>query len=195
MNRPMHVRYFDLGMHKGGEIKRMRRYLRDEPLATSWEMIGFEAHPGLARRCRWRFVFDRSIRVEQVALGSSEGTCTLYLNRNLVGSSIYAGKNNVIRGKEIEVAARAHERGATRGEIRAAEKAHRRGATKGEVRAAGKVYSAGGTRGEIRAAEKAHRRGATKEEVRAAGKARQKGATDKQIRRAAEKKRKKGDDK
>lgn len=99
----MLVRYFDLGAHKGGEILRMRQMLKQEPLATDWQIYAFEAHPGLARRCRWRFWRDSSVRVEQCALGSKEGTCTLFLNRNLVGSSIYAGKKNLIPGKEVVV--------------------------------------------------------------------------------------------
>ena len=81
----------------------MRKLLKQEPLATGWEIYGFEAHPGLARRCRWRFWRDSSVRIEQCALGSKEGTCTLFLNRNLVGSSIYSGKKNLIPGKEVDV--------------------------------------------------------------------------------------------
>lgn len=99
----MFIRYFDLGAHTGGEIARMRRILKREPLATGWEIHAFEAHPRLARRCRWRFGLDSRVRVAPVALGRREGTCTLHLNRNLVGSSIYEGKCNVIPGKQIDV--------------------------------------------------------------------------------------------
>lgn len=99
----MFVRYFDLGAHKGGEVARMRRLLEREPLVSGWDIHAFEAHPRLARRCRWRFCWDRSVRVAQAALGLHEGTCALYLNRNLVGSSIYAGKCNVVPGRKIEV--------------------------------------------------------------------------------------------
>ncbi|MBT3293809.1 MAG: FkbM family methyltransferase [Verrucomicrobia bacterium] len=99
----MLIRYFDLGAHKGGEITRMRDMLDRDPLASSWKMYAFEAHPGLARRCRRQFKRDASVQVVQCALGTDEGTCKLFLNRNLVGSSIYSGKNNVIPGREVEV--------------------------------------------------------------------------------------------
>ena len=81
----------------------MRKLLRDEPLVDSWEIHAFEAHPGVARRCRWRFWMDRSVRVVNAAVGSEHGTCKLFLNRNLRGSSIYRGKENVIAGREVEV--------------------------------------------------------------------------------------------
>lgn len=99
----MLVRYFDLGAFKGGEIAMMRKILKQEPLVSKFEMYAFEAHPGLARHCRWRFFWDRSLKVVPVALGSEETTCSLFLNRNLVGSSIYSKKNNVIPSRRIEV--------------------------------------------------------------------------------------------
>ena len=97
------IRYFDLGAHKGGEMKRIREMLEAEPLATEWEIHAFEAHPRLARRISRQFRRDPSVRVEPCALGSEEGTCSLFLNRNLVGSSIYKSKNNVIPGKQVDV--------------------------------------------------------------------------------------------
>ncbi len=102
----MLVRYFDLGAHKGGEITRMRKLLAQEPLVTDYAMHAFEAHPGLARRMRLRYTFNNNIHIEQCALGSSDGECTLFLNRNLVGSSIYSGKNNIIPGREVTVPSR-----------------------------------------------------------------------------------------
>lgn len=99
----MLVRYFDLGAHDGGEVARIRKLLKQEPLATGRQMYAFEAHPRLARRCRWRFWRDPSVRVVRCALGSHEGECELFLNRNLVGSSIYAGKQNVIPGRKVVV--------------------------------------------------------------------------------------------
>lgn len=102
----MLVRYFDLGAHKGGEIVRMRKLLANEPLAADYAMHAFEAHPGLARRLRLRYFTHKNIHIEQCALGSSDGECTLFLNRNLVGSSIYAGKNNIVPGREVTVPCR-----------------------------------------------------------------------------------------
>jgi len=99
----MLVRYFDLGTHKGGELSRMHSLLSSMPQVTDWELYGFDAHPGLVRHCRMKFLFNRKLKMINTALGDSEGECKLYLNRNLVGSSIYAGKNNVIAGREITV--------------------------------------------------------------------------------------------
>ncbi len=99
----MLVRYFDLGTFKGGELSRMNTLLAKHPQVTAYEMYGFEAHPKLARHCRLKFLFNKRVNIVNTALGDSEGECTLYLNRNLVGSSIYAGKNNVIAGREITV--------------------------------------------------------------------------------------------
>ncbi len=99
----MLVRYFDLGIHKGGELSRMNQLLSEHPLVTDYEMYGFDAHPKMARHCRYKFMFNKRVKIVHTALGNSAGSCTLYLNRNLVGSSIYAGKNNVIKGREITV--------------------------------------------------------------------------------------------
>lgn len=99
----MLVRYFDLGTFKGGELSRMNQLLANEPQVTDYELYGFEAHPKLARHCRLKFLFNKRVKIINTALGDSEGECTLFLNRNLVGSSIYAGKNNIIAGREITV--------------------------------------------------------------------------------------------
>ncbi len=99
----MLVRYFDLGTFKGGELARMNRLLTAEPLVTDYELYGFEAHPKLARHCRLKFFFNKRVTIVNKALGENDGECTLYLNRNLVGSSIYSGKNNIIAGREITV--------------------------------------------------------------------------------------------
>ena len=99
----MFVRYFDLGVFKGGELSRMNQMLSEHPLVSDYELYGFEAHPRLARHCRLKFMFNKKVHIVNTALGDSEGQCTLYLNRNLVGSSIYQGKNNVIKGREITV--------------------------------------------------------------------------------------------
>ena len=100
------VRYFDLGAHKGGEIARMRKLLAAEPLVSSYSIHGFEAHPALARRMRLTYLFNKNIHIAQYALGSNEGERTLFLNRNLVGSSVYQGKNNIIPGREVRVPCR-----------------------------------------------------------------------------------------
>ncbi len=102
----MLVRYFDLGAHKGGEITRMRKLLAQESLVSRSAIHAFEAHPGLARRLRLRYLLNNNIHIEQCALGATDGECTLFLNRNLVGSSIYSGKNNVIPGREVTVPSR-----------------------------------------------------------------------------------------
>lgn len=99
----MLVRYFDLGTFKGGELSRMNRLLADEPLVSDYELYGFEAHPKLARHCRIKFCLNKRVTIINKALGENDGECTLFLNRNLVGSSIYSGKNNVIPGREITV--------------------------------------------------------------------------------------------
>lgn len=103
MGEVMLVRYFDLGAHKGGEVARMLDILDREPLATRWEIYALEAHPGLVRQCRRKFRREPSVHFAQYALGSEDGTCTLFLNKNLVGSSIYSGKYNVIPGREVKV--------------------------------------------------------------------------------------------
>lgn len=94
------VNYFDLGLHKGEEIKMFLNEV--SPYNLPYEIYGFEAHPEYANRIRDLYQAD-NIHIYNYAISNKTGTTRLYLSPSSLGHSIYVSKNNVSANKYFEV--------------------------------------------------------------------------------------------
>ena len=95
------IRYFDLGVFDGGEIDLMINLL--SKFQVDYEIYGFEANPSLAKKLITKYKKNIKVKIVPIALGNEEGEAILYLNKNLVGSSLYKDKNNVLQNKRVPV--------------------------------------------------------------------------------------------
>lgn len=93
------VNFFDLGAFDGADTARFFENMKALPVSPRAFIA--EANPALAEKCRTRFA-GKPVVVDDVAIASTDGLTTLYLDDCLEGSSIYPTKAR-LNGLSLEV--------------------------------------------------------------------------------------------
>jgi FkbM family methyltransferase len=89
------INYFDFGLHKGDEITMFLDAI--QPINSSVNVYGFEAHPDLHKRVKKRFEHSQDINIFNKAISNKNSKVNLYIapNNKMEGNSIFPTKNNV----------------------------------------------------------------------------------------------------
>ncbi len=95
------INYIDLGVHRGGEIDLFIGAVSQ--LGFDYRVYGVEANPYLFELVSGKYADNPRVKVFNIAISEKNAPVELYIEKTLIGSSIFPTKNNVDRNKHVTV--------------------------------------------------------------------------------------------